>query len=221
MQPNQNSTPQTVEGTSSREVGAEARNSLAEQYASKTSAQILSAKEFEALKEATGLHVVGVTGFSGQWSAAKIEADPVLRTTVDAATVALTEHLRQLKATHGDKLVLSSGATMEGVPKIIYDVCVQEGIAAMGVACEKAFDYPLGKMKYLIIEGQDWGAESPTFLKTADEILLLGGGGQAKREALAAGVEGKKVSVFQGYGGSADQLTATDIPSATFVSTVH
>lgn len=221
MQPNQNPNPQVVVGASSQEVGAEARKSLAEQYASKTSAKIISASEFEALKEREGFRVVGVTGFSGQWSEAKIAEDPALKGTVEAATAALTEHLRQLKATYGDRLVLSSGATMEGVPKIIYDVCAKEGIAAMGVACEKAFKYALGTMKYLIIEGMEWGAESPTFLKTSDEILLLGGGGQAKREAIAAGAEGKKVSVFQGYGGSADQLTSTDIPTATFVSTVH
>lgn len=221
MQPKQNQNPQAVEGVCSHQVGAEVRKSLAEQYASKTSAKIMSCTEFENLKEKEGLHVVGATGFSGQWSTAKIEANPLLQATVDEATIALTDHLKHLKATYGDKLVLSSGATMEGVPKIIYDVCVHEGIAAIGVACEKAFNYPLGSMKYLIIEGQEWGNESQTFLKTSDEILILGGGGQAKREAMAAGLEGKKVSVFQGYGGSADQLTATEIPNATFVSTVH
>lgn len=221
MQPNQSQNPQVVEGVSSQDVGAEARQSLADQYASKTTAKIISGAEFETLKEREGLHVVGVTGFSGQWSAAKIGADPGLKVTVDAATAALTDHLKQLKATYGDKLALSSGATMEGVPKIIYDICAKEGIVAIGVACEKAFNYPLGSMKYLIIEGKEWGAESPTFLKTSDEILLLGGGGQAKREAIAAGLEGKKVSVFQGYGGSADLVTAAEIPGATFVSTVH
>lgn len=110
---------------------------------------------------------------------------------------------------------------MEGVPKIIYDVCEKEEIKAMGVACVKAFKYALGKMDYLIIEGEDWGAESPTFLKTSDEFIILGGGGQAKREAIAASAEGKTVSVFQGYGGSADQLTTADLPGAVFVSSLH
>jgi len=221
MQHNHEPAPVTQSGPTSQEVGAEARKSLMDEYGSKTSARILSGIEFENVKEKQGFHVVGVTGFSGQWAPAKIEADPVLKATVEAATAALTDHLKRLKETYGDKLILSSGATMEGVPKIIYDVCEREGISAIGVACSKAFQYPLGKMEYLIIEGEDWGAESPTFLKTSDEILLLGGGGQAKREAIAACQEGKKVSVFQGYGGSADQLTAAEFPGAHFVSSVH
>lgn len=221
MQPNQGPTPNPSSGPTSQEVGTAARKSLMEEYGSKTSAKILSAAEFEDLKEKGGFHVVGVTGFSGQWAPAKIEADPALKATVNAATTALTDHLKRLKETYGDKLILSSGATMEGVPKIIYDVCEREGITAMGVTCSKAFKYSLGKMDYLIVEGDEWGAESPTFLKTSDEILILGGGGQAKREAIAAGQEGKQVSVFQGYGGSADQLTAADLPGAHFVSSVH
>jgi hypothetical protein len=197
------------------------RVSLAEQYASKTSASIISALDFEVIKEREGLHVVGVAGFSGQWAPAKLEADPALKAAADAATVVLREHLKKLKDEYGDKLVVSSGATMEGVPKIIYEVCAEEGIKAMGVACEKAFKYPLGAMRYLVIEGQNWGDESAAFLKTADDFVLLGGGGQAKREAIAAGQEGKRVAVFQGYGGSADQLTSQDVPTATFVSSVH
>lgn len=202
-------------------MGALARKSLAEQYASKTSAQIVSTIDFEVLKEQQGLHVVGVAGFSGQWSPAKLEAGPALKAAADAATEALRERLTKLKGEHGEKLVVSSGATMEGVPKIIYDICAEEGIAAMGVACEKAFNYPLGTMRHLVIEGQNWGYESPSFLKTSDEFVLLGGGGQAKREAIAASQEGKKIAVFRGYGGSADQLAVSDVPTATFVSPVQ
>jgi len=221
MQPNQIPQSTTTAGSSSQEVGAQARRSLSEQYASKTSAQIVSALDFEVLKEQQRLHVVGVAGFSGQWSPAKLEADPALKAAAGAATEALREHLKKLKDEHGDNLIVSSGATMEGVPKIIYDICAEEGIAAMGVACEKAFNYPLGTMKYLVIEGQNWGDESPSFLKTSDEFVLLGGGGQAKREAIAASQEGKQIAVFRGYGGSADQLTAADVPTATFVSPVQ
>ena len=220
MQPNQTPQATPASGPSSQDVGAQARASLAERYASKTSAQILSTLDFEEVKEHQGLHVVGVAGFSGQWAPAKLAADPSLKASADAATVALREHLKKLKEEYGDKLVISSGATMEGVPKIIYEICAQEKIAAMGVACEKAFDYSLGAMKYLVIEGQNWGDESPSFLKTSDEFVLLGGGGQAKREAIAASLEGKKIAVFKGYGGSADQLTSADVPTATFVSAI-
>ena len=107
---------------------------------------------------------------------------------------------------------------MEGVPKLVYEACQSLGIAAMGVTSEKAADYELGKMEYLIVEGKDWGDESKTFIDTSDEILVIGGGGQAKREAIAAGSEGKPVTVFQGFGGSADQLSPTDLPGADFVA---
>lgn len=221
MQPNQ--TPQTTTNIdlSSQQVGTQPPSSPAERHAGKTSAQIISALDFEILKEREGLHVVGVTGFSGQWSASKLDADPLLKAAADAATEALRDYLLKLKAEYGDKLIISSGATMEGVPKIIYDICFQAGIKAMGVACEKAFDYLLGTMKYLVVEGQNWGDESASFLKTSDELIMLGGGGQAKREAIAASHEGKKIAVFQGYGGSADQLAAADVPTATFVSAVQ
>jgi len=72
-------------------------------------------------------------------------------------------------------------------------------------------------MKYLIVEGQDWGAESQTFLKTSEEIVMLGGGGQAKREAIAAAQEGKSLTVFLGYGGTADQLDPSDMTGTAFI----
>lgn len=194
-----------------------ANDEIASTWASKTSAVLLSQEEFTKLKEREGLHIVGVTGFSGQWSEAKIAADEGIRSDVGAATAAITEYLTELKAAHGDKLVLSSGATMEGVPKIIYDLCEKMGITAMGVTSAKAIDYPLGKMSYLIVHGSDWGEESPIFLATSDELLMVGGGGQAKREAIAASTEGKPLTVLQGYKGTADQLTQEDVPNAKFV----
>ena len=126
--------------------------------------------------------------------------------------------LVELKARHGDKLVVSSGATMEGVPKIVYEVCEAHGIAAMGVTSEKAANYRLGKMQYLVIEGKDWGDESRTFIQSSDEIVMIGGGGQAKREAIAAATEGTPVTIFQGYGGTADQILPADAPGATFLA---
>jgi hypothetical protein len=211
-------TAAVTDGRTSQDVGSEARQQLQDKYGSKTSAQLISGTDFEALKAQQGLHVVGVTGFSGQWGQSKIDADPAIKADYEAGTAALEKHLVALSAKHGDKLVLSSGATMEGVPKIIYDVCDRLGITAMGVTSEKAFDYPLGKMKYLVVEGTDWGQESATFLRTSDEILMLGGGGQAKKEAIAASIEGKPVTIFQGYKGTADQLTASDVANATFVA---
>jgi hypothetical protein len=159
-----------------------------------------------------------VTGFSGQWADSKLEGDAVLKSDSVAAAAALREKLVELKAEHGSALVISSGATNEGVPKIIYQLCEELRIKAMGVTSEKAFDYQLGTMEYLIVVGENWGDESPTFLNTSDEILMLGGGGQAKREAIAADQMGKRVTVFQGFKGSADQLNPEELPHAEFIA---
>ena len=193
------------------------RTALAIKLAGKTNAELIDKQEFLERKSAEGLHVVGVTGFSGQWDASKVAADPALQEDVARATVMIHELLLQLKQQFGDRLVISTGATMPGVPGLFYDACEHLGITAMGVACEKAADYQLGKMRYLIIEGNDWGQESPTFLETSDEIVMIGGGGQAKREAIAAAASGKIVTVFQGFKGTADLLTVTDLPNAVFV----
>jgi hypothetical protein len=184
----------------------------------KTSAHLLDENAFLIEKDKQNLHVVGVTGFSGQWSDAKIAADEGIKSDAAAATASLHEYLSELKAKYGEKLVVSSGATNEGVPKIIYSLCESLGIKAMGVTSAKAADYPLGRMDYLIVMGEDWGQESPTFLNTSDEFILLGGGGQAKREAIAAAALGKTVAVFQGYKGSGDQVTLADVPTGKFIA---
>ncbi len=194
------------------------RNIERARWASKSTAQFVSGSEFQELKELHGLHVIGVVGFSGQWSDQKIEADPSLRSDAEAGAAVLREFLTQAKQRHGSRLVVSSGATMEGVPKIIYSLCEELGIEAMGVTSAKAYDYALGKMRYLIVEGEDWGQESATFLRTSDEIIMMGGGGQAKREAIAASTEGKPVTIFQGFKGTADQLTQEDVKGATFLA---
>jgi len=186
-------------------------------WSTKTDAELVTATRFIAHKEREELHVVGVVGFSGQWSEEKIASDPELRFKVKHARHQLEETLTELKERHGEKLVVSSGATMEGVPKLVYEVCEELGIKAMGVACEKAIDYRLGEMRYLLIEGSNWGDESLTFLRTSDELFMIGGGGQAKREVLAAASEGKKVTIFKNFGGTADELTGFDIKGATFV----
>ena len=109
--------------------------------------------------------------------------------------------------------MISSGATNEGVPRIADEAADKLGIRALGVTSEKAADFPLAKMNDIIVSGKDWGAESAIFLRTSDEVFVLGGGGQAEREALAAATEfGKSVSVFEGYGGAADKVAARQDP---------
>jgi hypothetical protein len=182
-------------------------------WSSRTSAEVITPSEFLVRKERAGLHVVGIVGFSGQWSEEKLSQDPELRERVRFAEAELEGILLGLRERHGDKLVISSSATLEGVPKLAYELCADLGITAMGVACSRAADYKLGEMRYLIVEGSNWGDKSPTFLKTFDELIMLGGGNQAKREAITAANEGKPVLVIQGFGGTADDLRGNIVPA--------
>src|SRR5262249_13449950 len=60
---------------------------------------------------------------------------------------------------------------------------------------------------------RNWGDESPAFVRTLDELVVLGGGEHTGREATLAAKEfGKQVTVFRGFGGSSDELAVDDIP---------
>lgn len=49
-----------------------------------------------------------------------------------------------------------------------------------------------------------------SFLECIDELLVVGGGMQSEREAIAAGEAGKSVVVVTGIGGAADRLAVDD-----------
>lgn len=185
-------------------VGREER-ALIHDWRESTAARVVSPTMFEMYKKWGDYHVVGITGFS---ASAPPEFSP------EDARAELKNIFTQLKEKYGDKLVISSGATMLGVPKIAYELCDELKIKCMGVACEKAREYPLANMHYFVPVGQNWGDESATFLQTADELIALGGGEQARRETIAALTEKMPVTVVQGFGG---KLTAEDIVGAKIV----
>ncbi len=187
------------------------------QFAAKTSAQIISLQEFQTIKQTQGLHVVGVLGFSGQWSQSRLDASPKIKSDYEAAQQRLELELKNLKFLHGESLIICSGATMIGVPKIVYELCDKHNIFSMGVAWDKACNRELAKMKYLIVEGRSADQTSRVFIESSDEFLMLGGGVQAKREAIAAMLECKPVTIFCGYGGAADKLDPDDMAGARFI----
>ncbi|HEU5098899.1 MAG TPA: hypothetical protein VFU22_07770, partial [Roseiflexaceae bacterium] len=118
---------------------------------------------------------------------------------------------------YGDRLVVASGATNEGVLRLAYEVCAFLSITAMGIAPDQALDFPLGQMQYVLPFGRAFGDESPVFVRTIDELLVLGGGPQSRREVFAAAEAGQPMTIIQGFGGIADQLSCADLPAARFV----
>jgi hypothetical protein len=49
-----------------------------------------------------------------------------------------------------------------------------------------------------------------SFLECIDELLVVGGGMQSEREAVAAGESGKSLVLVTGIGGAADRLAVDD-----------
>ncbi len=166
-------------------------------WARKTSAQLLSLKAFLELKEEQGLRVLGVMGYAGPWRDTALKAKAHRR---------LEIHLREEQERWGPKLMVSSGATNRGVLRLVYVLCQELEIRAMGVTPAQTLAYPVGHMEYLLPIGQRYGSESAAFLGSSDAFLLLGGGKQSHQESLKALKMGKVLSIIRGFGGVGDEL---------------
>jgi hypothetical protein len=181
-----------------------------------TSASVVSEARFACLKHRSRLRVVGFVGFSRPWLQLGLYGTMLAQTLADArATICYELVARQQR--YGERLVVASGATNVGVGRLAYEVCAFLNIMAMGIAPEQALDFPLGKMDYVLPFGQTFGDESHVFVRTIDELLVLGGGAQSEREVFAAAAANQPMTIIQGFGGIADQLTPAALPAARFV----
>jgi hypothetical protein len=181
-----------------------------------TSASIVSEARFACLKHRLRLRVVGIVGFARPWLQLGLNGTTLARTIADARATICYE-LAERQRRFGERLVVASGATNEGVLRLAYEVCAFLNITAMGIAPDQALDFPLGKMHYILPFGRAFGDESQVFVRTIDELLVLGGGPQSQREVFAAARENKPMTIIQGFGGIADQIAPSTIPAARFV----
>jgi hypothetical protein len=181
-----------------------------------TSASIVTEARFACLKHRSRLRVVGIVGFARPWPQLGLRGATLDQTIADARATICNE-LAARQQRYGDRLVVASGATNEGVLRLAYEVCAFLNIMAMGIAPDQALDYPLGQMHYMLPVGQAFGDESPVFVRTIDELLVLGGGAQSEREVVAAAEANQPMTIIQGFGGIADQLTSSALPAARFV----
>lgn len=117
-------------------------------------------------------HRIGVIGYSGQ-KFDKYKAQAILQEALS------------LRALVNQNCALVSGYTDLGIPAIAYRVADQLGMITVGIACEKANDNPRYPVDKVIIVGKEWGDESPTFLKSIDELIKVGGGKQSIAEFAA------------------------------------
>ena len=81
-----------------------------------------------------------------------------------------------------DRIEIVSGYTAMGVPLVAYEEAINVGFDTVGIACAKADDYDCYPCDKVIIEGENWGDESETFLNYIDMLVKFGGGEQSKAE---------------------------------------
>lgn len=185
----------------------------------RTSAKILTEPGFASLKHQLNLHVVGVAGFARPWSRLSLGGAHLVQVVSDArATICHVLADRQRR--HGRRLVMASGATKQGVLQLAYEVCAFLSIAAMGIAPDQALNFPLGRMRYMLPFGSAFGDESPAFIRAIDELIVLGGGPQSQREVFLAAQAQRPITIIQGFGGIADQLSPALLPGACFITRV-
>ena len=102
----------------------------------------------------------------------------------------------QLPASDGE-LIVVSGLTALGIPKLVYEEAVQRGLRTIGIACQKAHDNPCFDVDEFIIYGNEWGDESEFFLGYIDALVRIGGGKQSHRECDAAKTRGMPVYEYE------------------------
>lgn len=129
---------------------------------------------------------VGVMGYSGQKFDIN-KANESLKSAFDIIEDMFPE----------SEIIVVSGYTNLGVPALAYAEAVKRGWKTAGVACNQAKEYPVFPCDEVTLVGENWGDESPTFLKTSDLFVRVGGGGQSKRETAAAIAAGKTVYEYE------------------------
>jgi hypothetical protein len=180
-----------------------------------TSADLVDESQFARLKRMAHLRVVGVAGFARPWWQLE-RTGAALDQIIADARATLCFELAERQRHYGNRLVVASGATNQGVLKTAYEVCAFLNINAMGIAPDEALDFGLGRMRYMLPFGARFGDESQVFVRTIDELIVMGGGAQSEREVFAAVEAGRPITVVQGFGGIADRLMPTSIPNARF-----
>lgn len=83
----------------------------------------------------------------------------------------------------GDKnLIIVSGTTNMGVPKICYEEARKMGFKTVGITAEEAKQYDLFPVDESFFIGEKFGDESDFFLEYIDCMIKIGGGPQSIKE---------------------------------------
>jgi len=125
---------------------------------------------------------IGVVGYSAQ----KFDEPEAVRMLREAYDTIDSQYAGKSKA-------VVSGLTDLGIPALAYREAVSRDWRTVGVACSKAKDYDCFPVDEEQIVGNEWGDESPTFLKSLDVLVRVGGGKQSMRETAEFRESGRPV----------------------------
>jgi len=129
---------------------------------------------------------IGVVGYSG----GKFDE------TIAKALMAIAFDI--VEENHPDKeYMVVSGLTDLGIPSIAYNMAKKRKWKTMGIACSQAKDYDCFPVDEEIIEGDEWGDESKTFLSKLDVFVRIGGGKQSLEETESAKKSEKIKAVYE------------------------
>lgn len=104
--------------------------------------------------------------------------------------------IREFK-TFGSDTVIVSGLTDLGIPGLVYRMANIYNHQTVGIACNKASNYPCYPCDTKILTGDNWGDESPTFIGFCHEFIAIGGGKQTKNEIELIRVASKPIRVYE------------------------
>ncbi len=129
---------------------------------------------------------IGVVGYSDQ-KFDEIKARKMLSETYDRLDF---QHPNRNKA-------IVSGLTDLGIPALAYREATKRNWRTVGIACSKAEEYDCFPVDERIIEGNEWGDESPKFLNSIEVLVRVGEGNQSLRETAEMKAKGKQVIEYE------------------------
>ncbi len=178
----------------------------------KTDAKLVTAARLRQIIRDQNGFALGLVGFSGSF---KHNPRPDAQSITQRVLNSLIHPKAQKLAPR--PLFLVSGATNLGVPRIGYAAAVALGCPTVGVTAASAIGYAIAPLDYLTVVGKRFGDESHAFISVIDELWAIGGGPQSKAECQLALTYQVPVTIIQGIGGIADQLSPDTFP-ATYIN---
>jgi 2'-5' RNA ligase len=131
---------------------------------------------------------IGVVGFS----------DDDCIPSEDVVVAYFHQALKDLGVQSSDEVIIVSGTTNMGVPKICYEEAKKLGYKTVGITAEEAKQYDLFKVDDSFFVGEKFGDESKFFLEYIDCMMKIGGGPQSIKEYKAFTKEKVEYSLDSG-----------------------